>query len=217
MTKKRGVHFADVNLNEDEDASEAEGHNSDEEVEDEGDSDEFIDALAIFDGKGEADNGSDSEKIKSDQKQSSQRDEMNESVSEDEEDEESPISASDDDDEASLEALESLGTFISALDPSKKRKASLDDDTADADAPRVRKRRFIQERNEAGLENEFSAQASGKLPSPCSDIRTTLKIVRIYRFHKTESRRPHRPPCFPIYQPPRPQKIHESARIDVRP
>jgi U3 small nucleolar RNA-associated protein 14 len=57
-----------------------------------------------------------------------------------------------------------LGNFISALEPSKKRKPPTDEDPApaDADAPRTWKRRIIKERTEAGPENEFGAQATGE-------------------------------------------------------
>jgi U3 small nucleolar RNA-associated protein 14 len=184
--KKRGVHFAEVDLNEEADSlSESSERSDDEDAEmGAGDSDEFIDVLAVFDGKGEADNGSDSggaakQDVKGrrtpqvDDEDTSENeenyldkdDEGQVSDSDEPEDDAIIISASDDDEDPSPEALTSLETFISTLDPSKKRKAPADEEGIpfDADAPpRTQKRRIIKERTEAGLENEFGAQASGK-------------------------------------------------------
>src|ERR1700691_6291134 len=177
--KKSGVHFAEIDLNEDVDSPSETSEKShdkdqDDEMED-GDSDEFIDVLAVFDGKGEADDESESGGvIKQDVKgiqMALKADGDSASEVEDEEDDEEGsdeeaivLSASDGEDDPSPEALASLENFISTLDPSKKRKAPADDDgstPADADEPRSRKRRTIKERTEAGLENEFGAQASG--------------------------------------------------------
>jgi U3 small nucleolar RNA-associated protein 14 len=73
------------------------------------------------------------------------------------------VSASESEDDPSPEALASLQNFISALEPSRKRKAPADGDSAPADAkaPWAQKRRIFKERTEAGPENEFGAQASG--------------------------------------------------------
>jgi len=74
------------------------------------------------------------------------------------------VSTSDDEEGPSLQALASLDNFISTLEPSKKRKVPTDEDSmlVDADALRTRKRRIIEERTEAGPENEFSAQTIGE-------------------------------------------------------
>ena len=62
------------------------------------------------------------------------------------------------DDEADMDALHSLGRFISDLDSSTKRKTSEGDGAVVAadNAPR-KKRKLLEERNEARAENEFSA------------------------------------------------------------
>jgi U3 small nucleolar RNA-associated protein 14 len=183
--QRRGVHFAQVDLNEEDDSRSEISRRStntdeDEEMED-GDSDEFIDVLAVFDGKGQADDGSDSERPVKQNDHGHQRalqtdvEHANEDANDynedddsgDEESEEDAIivSASEGEEDPSPEALASLETFISTLDPSKKRKAPPDNDgpPADADAPpQTRKRRMIKERTEAGLENEFGAQGSGE-------------------------------------------------------
>ena len=174
-----------MDLNEDGPPEFDHNQTSDEEIE-EGDSDDFIDVLAVFDGKGEPYDADDSAQAKSTPKEPPIMDEGSESEeevgaeqgfemddeededdeeeneSESEEDEALAIEASDDDADESPEALASLENFISTLDPSKKRKAPLDADTADAETLRPHKRRIMKERNEAGAENEFSAQANGK-------------------------------------------------------
>jgi U3 small nucleolar RNA-associated protein 14 len=177
------VHFVDVDLNEEGDEMHGEAsvqrrmsEKEDEtEEEEEGDPEEFIDVLDVLDGKGEVNNGSDVESgQRKDPHLSRDTEEHDEDVeitsdeegdeeegSEPEEDQEIVLSASDAEDVAP-EALEVLGNFISNLDPGKKRKAPADEDAnAQADAQRVRKRRMIKERTEGGIENEFSARASG--------------------------------------------------------
>lgn len=151
---------------------------------DDGHSDEFIDVLDVFDGKGEADNDSDSGEVTKHEDSRKQRtlpdDEDNASQVEDEgNDDQSPsegdsddgdagedaivVSASEDEEDPAPEALASLENFISTLEPSKKRKAPADGDSPlDSSATRLPKRRMIKERTEAGLENEFGARASGE-------------------------------------------------------
>jgi U3 small nucleolar RNA-associated protein 14 len=77
-------------------------------------------------------------------------------------DEDHVFSASDA--ENSPAALEELGKFISNLEPSAKRKVPLDEDSNTQNGVRPKKRRMIEERTEAGEENEFHAQAFGKSP-----------------------------------------------------
>jgi hypothetical protein len=67
------------------------------------------------------------------------------------------MSFSPSDTEAEADAHEELLSFISKLDPEKKRKAEDDD----VQVPRPRKRRMIKEQTEGGFENEFSAQSAG--------------------------------------------------------
>jgi U3 small nucleolar RNA-associated protein 14 len=178
VKKRPIVRIADIDLNEDDvdmrndaDDISVEGSTEDEEMEEDGDPEEFIDVLDILDGKGEVDNGSDEEVVskKADQRTreieepagDSSDEEDDEEDAEVEDDEEIALSASDAE-EVEPEALAELGNFISQLDPGKKRKAPTDEDTtSQAEAQRVRKRRVIKERTEGGVENEFSARPSG--------------------------------------------------------
>lgn len=183
--KTSGVRFAEVDLNEDESADEAPaaeaGSSSEEEEEEEGDSDEFIDVLDVLDGRGEPDLGEDEGKasVRKDSAGRTEHEAEDEEMEEDEDegDEEGQEYGEDEDDEnvveeegmdlsadeadESPEALDSLGKFISSLDTGTKRKA----EGAELEAPR-RKRRVIQERTEAGAENEFAANVTGMLLRP---------------------------------------------------
>lgn len=177
------MRFADVDLNEDEDMAAPEGDSADssddeEEEEGEGEDDDFIDLLDILDGKGEVDNGSDTENFQKPTIKATERpdtrvgadddqqdDDMvdNESYEEsDNGDENFRLSSLGSEDEAP-EALDDLQNFISTLDPSaKKRKAPADDEaTQNLDRSRKQRRVTIKERTEAGAENEFRAQTSG--------------------------------------------------------
>lgn len=179
-----GVRFAEVNLDEDESAGQGDEDDDDDEEEEEereedGDSDEFIDVLDVLDGRGEPDlleeegkgnarsdvDGMEREmgdmKDDADEVENMDEDEGSEESEEVEEDEDlnedknmdlSPDEADDD----SPAALDSLGKFISSLDTGTKRKA----EDGGLEAPR-RKRRVVQERTEAGAENEFSAHVAG--------------------------------------------------------
>lgn len=234
----------DIDLNEDEAPSEADDNSTPDEELEEGNSEDFIDVLAVFDGKGEADDGIDSTPAKSVEKQPSgmdedseieeegqgheeqafgmDEDEDEEDEEEDEEDEEQDeealaIEASDDEAEESPEALASLSTFISTLDPSKKRKAPLDADVANSDAPRPRKRRLMKERNEAGAESEFSAQAVGEYCLPTLNVLHKLNTSQ-HRFRQTQlGRSPRTPLLIPIRKLARPEEVCKNTHVDVRP
>ena len=164
---KPPVHFADVDLNEDDVTSEAMDDSQDE----------FFDILDVFDGKAEVDEISESKNQRhdADSKGSTVPKMIEESIDENEgegeSESESEVGGSGDDDddeiialsasdeEASLDALASLETFVSGLDTSHKRKASPETNVSDT---RARKRRMINERTESGVENEFGVRASGK-------------------------------------------------------
>ncbi|KAG7442817.1 Utp14-domain-containing protein [Guyanagaster necrorhizus] len=170
---KPSVRFTDVDLNEDVDEDMGgdgkEKDGSDVEEDEEGEDDEFIDVLDMLDGRGETDNGTDTEAQLSSSKTAmpSTPSRAHENVEgggndeeekEDEEDEEDPFTPSDED-EAAPEALENLQNFVSTLDTSlKKRKPSAED--LPVDAP-PRKRRILKERTEAGEENEFRTHGTG--------------------------------------------------------
>ena len=165
---KSAVHFADVDLNEDDVASESMDDSQDE----------FFDILDVFDGKAEVDEISESKNQRhdADSKGSTVPKMIEESIDENEgegegegegesevggsgddnDDEIIALSASDE--EPSLDALASLETFVSGLDTSHKRKASPETNVSDT---RARKRRMINERTESGVENEFGVRASG--------------------------------------------------------
>jgi U3 small nucleolar RNA-associated protein 14 len=186
------VRFADVDLNEDEDMEPPEAESADDSdgEEEEGEDDEFIDLLDVLDGKGEVDNGSDTETLPKpstktikrptsrvsdeDNNQLGDRGEEDEEIVEDESEEDESEEESDDDkfrlspsdsEDVAPEALDELQNFISKLDPSaKKRKAPADSEGTQAlDQSRKQRRVTIKERTEAGAENEFRAQTSGAL------------------------------------------------------
>ena len=164
---KPAVHFADVDLNEDDVASEAMDDSQDE----------FFDILDVFDGKVEVDEISESKNQRhdADSKDSTVPKMIEESIDEiegggggegegeegssgDDDNDDEIIALSASDEEASLDALASLETFVSGLDTSHKRKASPETNVSDT---RARKRRMINERTESGVENEFGVRASG--------------------------------------------------------
>ena len=60
---------------------------------------------------------------------------------------------------------DNLETFITNLDPSAKRKSTSEPDHDAQSDSRPRKRRMVEERTEAGAENEFYAQLNGMLTS----------------------------------------------------
>lgn len=177
MKAKSGrVRFAEVDLDEDGDVGMPQGseHSGEDEDEVDDQGDEFIDILDVLDGKGEVDNGSDEENthpsLKHGQKSNSRDQELDGEDEEDESavsDDEESLSAVSENSEASPGALEELGTFLSALDPGKKRKAPPPhSDGLPVAEGRPRKKRLIQERTEAGPESEFRAQASGVWKTP---------------------------------------------------
>ncbi|KAF9014157.1 Utp14 protein-domain-containing protein [Cyathus striatus] len=179
--KKPTVRFADVDLNEDE-----EDELSEKEEEEEGDDDEFIDLLDVLDGKGEVDMGSDDEATKKfkDSKlppkvlkpTSDDEDEdvgMEDEDDSEEEDDDEKLEGEDvemafapsDDEDMSPAALDKLQDFVASLNSSSKKRKTREegDATEETKQERARKRRQIKERNEAGTEDEFRAQSSGKL------------------------------------------------------
>ncbi|KAJ3995838.1 Utp14-domain-containing protein [Lentinula boryana] len=178
LSKKASVHFADVNLNEDDEdveLQEVRQDVSEAEVEEEesGEDDEFINVLDILDGKGEPlhdednDPSSASSRVKIPPDHTSDED-MNSEEFEDREDKEEDEDEAEEEDRISISlseaeneaagALDDLQTFISSLDPSsssgKKRKT-------DEEPERPRKRRAVKERTEAGVESEFRTQSAG--------------------------------------------------------
>ncbi|THH18267.1 hypothetical protein EW146_g2683 [Bondarzewia mesenterica] len=154
-----------------------------EEEEEEGEPDEFIDVLDVLDGRGEPDLGGE-EKV-------TRVDEGVEGRSEDDDDKSKDGGSSEDQEESDGEgstegdpdlmlsadeedasgALEDLGTFITSLETGKKRKA--DATEAPGDTPR-RKKRIIEERTEAGAENEFAAHVSGSARLYLDDLLAPL-------------------------------------------
>ncbi|KAJ3861098.1 Utp14-domain-containing protein [Lentinula novae-zelandiae] len=204
-SKQVSVTFADVDLNEEEDAEpkESERDNGDtdnEDGEESGEDDEFINVLDILDGRGEPLNDEDNDTpLASFQENSVSAqggdEEMEDSANEDdeeddkelddedeaEEDDRISISLSEAEDEADG-ALDDLQTFISSLDPtssgSRKRKA-------DGEEPEhSRKRRVIKERTEAGVESEFRTQSAGLslndllLPLGQSSLEKSVKVLQ---------------------------------------
>lgn len=186
----KNVHFAEVDLNEDEDINgRSEDSASDDDVgdsdeEEEGEDDEFINVLDVLDGQGEVDNLSDddesSKKPTKEQKQISSlllrsNDEENEEIvgngdddeSDDDEspheDEEITLSVSEDEDADVGDAIGRLDEFVSGLPTSgTKRKLMGDDEVENASNDQVKRRKkFLKDRTEGGVENEFGARAAG--------------------------------------------------------
>lgn len=167
----KSVHF-EVNLDESDEGELADDPKNSEgsgrEVEEEGEPDEFFDVLDILDGR--ADPLSDDEPPAV----SSRKDETSHASSEEEEEEEEDDNEdgrdmdteeadqfAPSDDEADINALHNLGQFISDLNSSAKRKNSEGGDAVrNEDNPPRKKRKLLQERNEAGAENEFTASGA---------------------------------------------------------
>ncbi|KAJ3885140.1 Utp14-domain-containing protein [Lentinula edodes] len=206
-SKQVSVTFADVDLNEDEDEDDAEPQESErdngdadnEDGEESGEDDEFINVLDILDGRGEPLNDEDNDALPASFRGNlvlaKEGDEgMEDSADEEDEEDEKEvddegegdedrisISLSEAEDEADG-ALDDLQTFISSLDPtssgSRKRKA-------DGEEPEhSRKRRVIKERTEAGVESEFRTQSAGlslnDLLSPLgqSSLEKSVKVLQ---------------------------------------
>ena len=158
-----------------------------EEEEEAGDPSDFIDVLDVLDGRGlpesEDEGAGSSQKAESskeghavirdlaesDEKEDEDDEDEAEAVSDDDEEfdaeddvsqEESNhhVSASEEEDEAEdPDALASLQTFIAGLDAGQKRKAPEDETVVSQEEKKVKKRKFLKERTEAGAENEFAA------------------------------------------------------------
>ena len=155
-----------------------------EEEEESGEDDEFIDVLDVLDGKGEAyiddddETSSKKDKIKEtrgrndkflrdteeglERKESEEeREEISEEESEEEEDEsEEEQQISGDEMDADLNALDSLGNFVSQLETSVKRKAEEEKEEIVPQASK-KKRKLLKDVTEAGVESEFGARAAG--------------------------------------------------------
>ncbi|EPQ61400.1 hypothetical protein GLOTRDRAFT_82774 [Gloeophyllum trabeum ATCC 11539] len=179
--RPRSVRFADVDLNEDDEGeigtqglgepNLSSGEEEDEE--EEGDPDEFIDVLDVLDGRGDpdiasSDEGSAEHESMDNEGASGVRkdDESDEEGEEEEEEggyseEEQSVLSEDDAADQNPKALEKLEKFITNLNPSQKRKS---DEKSREDSTRPRKRRFVQEQTTAGVEGEFNATIDqGKL------------------------------------------------------
>jgi len=181
LKRGKAVHFADVDLNEDEDQVEKgqdEEDDNDEEEEEEMDDDEgeFISLVDVLDGKGNADMDDDGsaalkrsftkETTLAHEVVANDRDshEEGEGAEESSSGEEEKLDFSPSDDEAAPEALDELENFVTSLETSdKKRKGHPDATTSTSQEPKRKKRQIIKERTEAGTENEFRAQASGTI------------------------------------------------------
>ncbi|KAI0687976.1 Utp14 protein-domain-containing protein [Cytidiella melzeri] len=168
----KSVQFAEVDLNEDSDgvpANDTEESEDDSDVEEDGDSAEFIDVLDILDGRGEPE----SEDIQSKDREGSSSIRVSTGSNDDEEGgQDNGESSENDDDEAVAsqrassvseaedeDALHNLGEFITNLDAGQKRKAPDDEpDALHEHDKRVRKRRLLKEQTQIGTENEFAAQ-----------------------------------------------------------
>lgn len=174
MPSATKIVHSEVNLDENDEGELEEGLDNSEgsydKVEEEGKPDEFFDVLDILDGR--ADQFNDDEPsvtlsrtneilhISSDGEEEQEQDVDDEGGDHDM-DAEGTNQLTPSDDEADVEALHTLGQYISNLDPSAKRKFSEGEGAAVAENVPHKKRKILKERNEAGAENEFAA--SGEL------------------------------------------------------
>lgn len=166
------------------------GGSSEEEEEEEGESDEFIDVLDVLDGRGMPDLGEDdatgsaTEATKDADARAvgarvSRAHEVNGDGSEGEDDEEdggdddSDDDSDDEDDDLAMSgsdedldpsAIDNLTAFVSGLPSTSKRKAPAHQEEGqpppDGQRP-SKKKKFIPERTESGVENEFGVRPSG--------------------------------------------------------
>jgi len=142
--------------------------NDEEDEEEIGDDDEFIDLVDALDGKGDTDAEVDDTK-KDPVQDTGLHDEDDEVSSEgefenanDARDDEMALAPSDD--EEVPEALAQLHNFVSNLEPTIKKRKVVDEGDPPDTNDRTRRRRLLQETTEAGDENEFRVQSIGTLP-----------------------------------------------------
>jgi U3 small nucleolar RNA-associated protein 14 len=145
-----------------------------------GDDEEFMNLVDVLDGKGEINAGSDEEKISrtrrdrlspdsvvEDNKESwtdedgDEDDDEEEDEGNDNVDEEEEMAFAPSEDEESPDALEHLQNFVSNLDVSAKKRKAPHEADGDQREGKPRKRRLLQEKTEAGEENEFNVRSSG--------------------------------------------------------
>jgi U3 small nucleolar RNA-associated protein 14 len=151
-----------IDLSQEENDSQAE----EEEEEEEGDPNEFVDVLDIVDGRAELGDGSDNESPGLSHRESTRKDQDVESDNIDEDDDDSaeqPLDQgiSSDDEVENPTALEDLDAFISNLEVTAKRKIADEEEPLEPpDNSRIKKRKVLKERTEAGVESEFAAGKS---------------------------------------------------------
>lgn len=162
---------------------------SDSELEEEGEPDEFFDVLDILDGRTEPLGDDEPPTAPPRQNETSHAPSDNEEEADDDEDDQDMDPEPEDqlvpsDDEADVGALQNLGRLISNLDSSGKRKTPEGEGAAVAEdnAPR-KKRKLLKECNEAGAENEFAA--SGGVGSDLMVFRCNL-IIGICRSNQAQ-------------------------------
>jgi U3 small nucleolar RNA-associated protein 14 len=175
---QKGVHFAEVNLNEDESNTEKAGdgdsseRESEEEEEESGEDDEFINVLDVLDGRGKderpvkkLDSASAPERTAS--KEVASGDEMSEEEGsgDEEEDEEEPVY--EDEDDADEDAIGRLNEFVSGLSTTAGMKRKADEgevygEDGDATASKYKKKKkLLKDRTEGVAESEFGARTAG--------------------------------------------------------
>ncbi|THH10407.1 hypothetical protein EW145_g1352 [Phellinidium pouzarii] len=200
----RIVRFAEVDLDEDDDAAQGSeiddaSQASSEDDEEEGEDDEFLDVLDVLDGRGDPDSGDDIHEVESkdilvkssvkmaepmdedgpsDVDAEMDEDEVGSSEGDSEQDEIEDIEISgSDEDEADLSALDDLDKLVSGLETSAKRKAA-DEDELNGESfsiPQIKKKkRLFRDRTEAGAESEFGARIAGSSKLSLDDLLTPL-------------------------------------------
>lgn len=193
--KSKGVHFAEVDLNEDTDIEEdvsdvsRDDDGSEEEEEEEGEPSEFIDLLDILDGRGDPESEDDMGEVER-EGQTDRTGQAHDGSGDDPEqgDETEDEDHSDDEhvhqsdpeleDEANADpsALDHLGSFITNLDAGTKRKAPEDNAEEQSEETKRRKRRMLKEQTQNGIESEFAAQTG---PHPHYHRESLLTVPQV--------------------------------------
>lgn len=164
------VSLAEVNLDEDEEMDHQRSEDSEEEMDEEevGDDGQFMNLVDILDGKGADNNNETNPKVKDNQlftgnhqnNEESQSEEDEEEVDDDDQEEEMAFVPSEN--EEGPNALEQLQTFVTKLEVTARKRKALDGAGVEHKEKRARKRRLLQEKTEAGEENEFNVRSSGE-------------------------------------------------------
>ncbi|KAL5535897.1 hypothetical protein ACEPAF_3991 [Sanghuangporus sanghuang] len=229
----KNVRFAEVNLDEGEPSSQEDsGDEGDEESEEDEENGEFLDLLDVLDGRADAYLGDEEDVQESKNELSPSKGEASELISkatdsegeegegEDDSDEEERIYASQEDEDDAT-ALDMLDQFVSGLETTGKRKASDEDEKMEesgALAQARKRKRSLRDRTESGMENEFSASASGPSKLSLNDLLKPLASKQGVSASLKKSVKPLTDSPSPKNQPlpaPLPARIQEKLEREA--